>query len=496
MWMLDVAREQTPTLDHLYQYATLSLDAGYDALGLYLEHRFAYPSAPWVHGRACVTPEMVKALQSEFPSLKIVPFINLLGHFEGFLYTEVGKQYREQKLQGMQACPSNPDFVKLCEGLIDDTLAAFDSDLIHLGGDETWQLGACPQCSQVDKAELYGRHFQPLIQRVLDAGRRPALWGDMFVDHPAAMDILPKETLIFDWQYFNGVRDTAPRYLERGFEVVGCPALQTYNATWMHVEESEKNVREVHADVQAMGLAGTCVTTWELALMGAYDTLFPAIRASGAILNGQDASFLEYYGRESGAHEAWARLMGPELAKLGGTFTPGKIRSSLKVRLLLNANPFLAWMHHAEELCDTNAGRQAVALATEAMRIAPSEAYKGPAFFLRAAVEFVQICEAARSEYRYGATEAAVAKLASTRQIFEDLAKYARWTQERIGGSLADIERCRVAREHIERVITRIRQYGDGTALGYQPAWEIISHPKFMPHDQASWWLINRWANE
>lgn len=79
--------------------------------------------------------------------------------------------------------------------------------------------------------------------------------------------------------------------------------------------------------------------------------------------------------------------------------------------------------------------------------------------------------------------------------VFDDLAKIARRTHERIGGSLADIERCRVAKEHVEKVLVRIRKYGDGS-LGYLPAFEIITHPKFMPHDQGSWWLINSWANE
>lgn len=508
MWMLDIAREQCFTRDHLYEIASLTLDSGYDALGLYLEHRFAYPSAPWVQGKGCLTAETIRAVRSEFPSLKLIPFINLLGHFEGFLYTEQGRQYREEVFKGMQGCPANPDFVRLCENLIDDTLEIFDSEIIHIGGDETWQLGCNPACqermealkrstegAEDGKALLYGEHFGPLAERVRKSGRRPAVWGDMFVDHPTALDCLPKDTLIFDWQYFGGVAETSKRFTEAGFEVIGCPAIQTYNATWMHVRESESNVREVATDVRETGLSGVCVTTWEMGLMGAYDTLFPALRACGEILNGGQGSFYEAYGRESAQHEEWARLMSDELSALGGTFKPGKIRSSLKVRLLLNANPFLAWVHHAEEFTDGPRGEQAVELANRALQVAPNEAYKGPAVLLRSAVEFVQIAEAARREYAYGHTEAAVAKLATTRQLFDDLGKYARWTHQRIGGSLADIERCRIAREWVEKVMTRIRQVGDGK-LGYLPAWEIVTHPKFVPHDQASWWLINRWSNE
>ncbi|MBL8059303.1 MAG: family 20 glycosylhydrolase [Chthonomonas sp.] len=507
MWTYDLAREQAPTLDHLYQIASFTQDAGFNALGLYMEHRYAYPSTPWAHGKGCVTPEMISRLRSEFPSLTLVPFINLLGHFEGFLYTEHGKQYREELFSGLQASPANPSFVELCRRIIDDTCAAFDSEIIHIGGDETWQLGANEASkariheltggdeSLDGKALLYGSHFGPLAEYVVEKGRRPAVWGDMYHDHPTALDFMPKSTLIFEWQYFKDVKEWAPFFKEKGFEVVGCPAIQTYNATWLHVEASEKNVREIADDVRELNLFGECITTWECGMFGAYDTLFPALRASASILNGSQGSFYEAYAKESPQHESWARLMSEQLSGLGGTFTPGQIRSSLKTRLLLMSNPFLCWMHHAEEFCHGDRGEKASEIANRALQIAPEESYKGPAMLLRSAVDFVRIAEEARLEYAHGHAEASVAKLAASRQVFDDLSKYARWNHQRIGGSLADIERCRIAKEWIEKVMQRVRTYGDGS-LGYLPAWEIITHPKFVPHDQASWWLINRWANQ
>lgn len=508
MWTYDLAREQAPTIDHLYQIASFTQEAGFNALGLYMEHRFAYPSTPWAHGKGCVTPEMIARLRAEFPSLVLIPFINLLGHFEGFLYTETGKQFREELFSGLQASPANPSFVKLCRQIIEDTCTIFDSEIIHIGGDETWQLGAsdaskaridellCQNTDEEDgKALLYGAHFGPLAEAVVAKGRRPAVWGDMFHDHPRALDFMPKSTLIFEWQYFKGVSEWAPMFREQGFEVVGCPAIQTYNATWQHVEASEKNVREVADDVRELNLFGECVTTWECGMFGAYDTLFPALRASAAILNGSQGSFYEEYARESGAHEEWARLMSEKLASLGGGFTPGQIRSWLKTRLLLMSNPFLLWMHHAEDLAEEERGDRAAEIAEQALMVAPEEAYKGPAMLLRSGMSFVKIAEEARLLYARGQTEAAVAKLAASRQVFDDLAKYARWNHQRIGGSLADIERCRIGKEWVEKVMQRVRTYGDGS-LGYLPAWEVITHPKFVPHDQACWWLINRWANQ
>lgn len=500
MWMVDVAREQSPSLDHLREMCRLSLEAGFNAIGLYLEHRFAYPSTPWSHGVECVTPAMIQDLEQEFPDLQIIPFINLLGHFEGMIYSEEGKFAREAMFEGLQACPSCPEFIQLCKQLIQDTCAAFKSEIIHIGGDETQQLGVCAKCQERmkghedGKAFLYGEHFGPLAELVVQNGRRPAVWGDMYAEHPTALSTMPKSTLIFEWQYFSGVRDHVATFVEQGFEVVGAPAIQTYNASWCHLGPSERNVREVTSDVEELGLHGVCVTTWECGLMGSYDTLLPAIRACGAILNGRETSFLGEYAKVSERHGEWARLMSEALGECGGVFTSGRIRSSLKVRLLLQANPFLCWMHHHHELCG-EVGTQALLVLDQAWSVAPGEAEKGITFFVRSCIDFVRLADAAAHHYANLQPEAAITQLSQTRRMFDDLGRVAKRTHERTGGSLADIERCRIAREHVERVIARIRAYGN-RQLGYLPSFEMITHPKFCPHDQAGWWLINKWANQ
>lgn len=509
MWMYDLAREQSPSLDDLRRFCKLTEASGYNAIGLYLEHRFAYPSTPWSQGKGCLTPEMVQALEGEFPNLQIIPFINLLGHFEGMLYTEYGKRFREETFKGLQACPSKPEFMALCESIIDDTLRSFKSQVIHIGGDETSQLGACPQCrervesapaGEDGKAAIYAEHIAPLAQRVIDAGRRPAVWGDMFLEHPTAMPAMPKETLVFDWQYFKSPLETSSKFIEHGFEVVCCPAIQIYNAVWCHLPESERNVRE-HIDAALeLGAYGVCVTTWECGLFGNYETIMPMIEATGKMLVDlslkpiEQSVVLSSYADRSARHFEWARLMGVELQNVGGTFAFSQIRSSLKVRLLLNSNPFLAWLHHQEELTG-EIGDRALAILDHAISIAPDNATRGVSEFVRGGIEFVRYVDQARQAYAQELPGVAVASLMPCRQIFENMEKTARATNLNSGGSLADIQRCKVAKEHVEKVILRIKEFGDGH-LGYLPAFEILTHPKFMPHDQACWWLINKWANE
>ncbi|MDI9638582.1 family 20 glycosylhydrolase [Kamptonema cortianum] len=496
-WMIDIAREQSPSLDHLYQYAHIAQSSGYQALGLYLEHRYAFDCAPWAHGKGCITPNHIKSLQSEFPSLEIVPFINLLGHFEGFLYAEQGRELREELFTGLQACASCPEFIALAENMLDEVIQTFNSQVIHIGGDETYQLGRCEKCkarmagkAADEKAWLYSQHFIPLINRVIQAGRTPAVWGDMFLDHPDALQGIPKQTIIYDWQYMNGLKESSPKF--SGHPVVGCPTLHVYNAPWMHVEGSEENVRTVSADIHDLNLHGFCLTTWECGLFGSFDTLFPAVQ--WAAITADNPQNPQKLAQAYESSQKWAELIGIELEQIGGVFAYSKLRNPLKVRFLLYGNPFLAWMHHRQQLAGED-GTKALAILEQALFHAQGEAEKGIAIFVRSAIEFVRLAEEARIAYAEKKPEMAASKLAPTRHLFDNLEAIAKQSHARIGGSLADVERCRAAKRHVEIVIQRIKQYGNGE-LGYLPAFEVITNPRFMPHDQGCWWLVNNWANQ
>lgn len=536
MWMYDLAREQTPTFETLDRLCRLSLESGYNALGLYLEHRFAYPSFPWAAGKDAVTPEMIRDLERRYPNLQLVPFINVLGHMEGIIYAEEGVQYACERFKGMQAEPTDPAVFELAERLIHDTIAAFSSDLIQIGGDETFQLGHGPRSAAAvrefeaagatdGKAELYGRHFGRLSELVIAAGRTPGVWGDMFYDHPTALAHLPKSTVIFDWQYFRTAEYTAQRFRDAGYPVVLCPSIQTYSATWCQLAQSERNVTENAASAERCGDLGVCVTTWEGGLFGNYETLLPAIKASGGILanppdvhpdpvtatwpttglGGEEATdiyakatdaphFLRAYLELGENGEEWARLMGIELQTAGGIFAYSGHRSQIKSRMLLYSNPFLLWLRHREDILG-EPGDRAFEILDRALYFAPDSAYRGVSEVGKLAIEFVRFTEAARQAYAAGHPGRATTELAVTRQIFENLEKIAKSNHLRFGGSLADIERCIIAREHVERVIRRVKQYGD-RSLGYLPSFETLTHPKFVPHDQANWWLINDWGNE
>jgi hypothetical protein len=502
----------------------MTLASGYNALGLYLEHRFAYPSASWAAGKGSLTPENVRKLVEEFPNLQIIPFANFLGHMEGFLYTAEGAKYAEATFRGMQACPSKPEVSVLCRRLLDDIVNVFPSNIIHIGADEIEQLGSCPACKERikifeeqnpggdGKAMLFGTHFEMLAKRVLEAGKTPAVWGDMFTAHPAALDYFPKETIIFEWQYFSNPIKTAQPFLDKGYRVVNCPTLITYAAPWLHLPQAELNVTEHAQATEEIQALGVCVTTWEGGLFANFETMLPAIQGCGAILSNppkrlgdwateedyfahtQAPNLLAAYESHSESYGQWARLMGVELQECGGLFAYGTIRSALKARFLLYSNPFLLWLRNREEFLGDGATK-ALQVMDHAISVSPTPGARGCAEFIRITIEFVRHVEESAQAYARHCPGESVAALAPARACFDDLSKIAKASLLNSGGSMADIERCKSAKSHVERVMSRIKQYGDGS-LGYLPSYETICHPKFIPHDQGNWWLMNDWANE
>ena len=217
---------------------------------------------------------------------RIIPFINTLGHMEGFIRSEGGQWLSEGPVVGsLQMCPSRRECVDFARGLVDDILDVFSDKWIHLGGDETKQLGQCSLCAarvgKIGKAGIYAEYYAPLCRSVIERGRRPCLWGDMLLAHPEAMDAMPRETLIFDWQYESRPAESTRKFREHGFDVICCPSIQTYNSGWCFLDASQRNIDQHAEDAAACDALGVLVTTWEFKCFSSYASVIPLIMAAG-----------------------------------------------------------------------------------------------------------------------------------------------------------------------------------------------------------------------
>ncbi|MEE9256051.1 MAG: family 20 glycosylhydrolase [bacterium] len=489
-WMFDIAREQSPPEDFLQEVVRRSARAGYGAVGLYLEHRFAYPSAPWAAAEGCLTPEGIGRLSAAAreEGIRIIPFLNTLGHMEGFIRSEGGQWLAEGPRRGvLQMCPSRPECVEFASNLVADAMDVFEDEWVHLGGDEAYQLGECPLCAEraekIGKEGLYAEFFERLCRQVIERGKRPCLWGDMLAKHPAALDRLPRETVIFDWHYEGPPEGTSEDFMKRGFEVVLCPAVRTYDSNWCFLDETRRVIDAHAGETQRLGAAGMMVCAWEYFGFSSFASALPLVLAAGRrIASGEGwADAIEAEGGPEYARAA--EILGSLIPGMSENLAPGSWRF-LRDRLALRGDPFALWREWRGDACGEAGDGILEALGEAEGLLDPENPLYFSVEFHRACVRWVRLVERAAGEYASGDTSEVAVLIEEGREVFErlrpELEKIARE-----GGSAADVPRLDRILETVDRVCDRIRsQAREG---GRRHAFDSLTHPGYIAGDQAGW---------
>ncbi len=485
-WMYDIAREQSPKEPILREMLSRSLNSGYNAVGFYLEHRFAYKSAPWAVGPGALQPSLVRKMIDEFPGLRIIPFLNVLGHMEGFIRSEGGQWLAEGPSPGsQQMCPSRQECVDFARGLVSDALEVFDDEWVHLGGDETTQLGQCPLCAaraeEIGKAGIYEEYFVPLCEWIVALGKRPCLWGDMLLEHPSVLEKLPKKTIIFDWQYWENPTASTQKFLDAGFEVVCCPAVHTYDSAWCYLDLTQRNIDEHRTCARELDTLGVLVTTWEFSFFTNYMSTMPVIYSAGRRL-ASEIDWDEALRNEGGdVFFEMANAIGREIVSLSPFLGTGWRR--LRDALVIKQNPFYLWQDCGEE-AGGPIGDAVLAICEPILKAENPPHVRFPALLNKNSVLWVRSVESARQLYVEREFRESAKVLASTRGLFLEFSSYLQHFAKQ-GGSAADINRLWKIRAKILEICRRIRDLKN--SQDHLPAFEVLIHDGFVAGDQATW---------
>jgi hypothetical protein len=182
--------------------------------------------------------------------VRVIPEFNCLGHQSWSSNTapllvqypqfdETPGQYPgNQGIYCRSWCPLQPEVNAIVGALIDEQVAAFQADAVHVGMDEVFLIGDdhCPRCRGHDPAELFAKAVNDLHRHIVGKRKLEMLmWGDRLLDAKAlgygkwdasengtarAVDLIPKDIVICDWHYrAYPTFPSVPFLLEKGFRV-------------------------------------------------------------------------------------------------------------------------------------------------------------------------------------------------------------------------------------------------------------------------------------
>ncbi len=104
------------------------------------------PSNPWMLSEDDMKTLLACAAEE---GISVIPLIQTCGHLSFLLSQPSLAQLREERDVYDQLCPLNPDSLSFVKELIDRYAEAHpNATHLHIGGDETHQLGKCPLCAE------------------------------------------------------------------------------------------------------------------------------------------------------------------------------------------------------------------------------------------------------------------------------------------------------------------------------------------------------------
>ena len=269
-YMLDISRDRVPTMKTLREIVDLLERCRYNQLQLCTEHTFAYRehSVVWEDADPMTAAEIRKLdAYCRMQGIELVANQNSFGHMERWLVHEEYNRLAKFPKGGAMTPwgtvkkfpttldPSNPDSLKLVEGLFDELLPNFTSDLVNIGCDETFEIS--------DPGEYIG-FLLKVADVVRRRGKRPMFWGDMVLRHPERVSELPRDMIALDWGYEGNhpFEREAAAFKAAGLEFYVCPGTSSWRSLGGRVENMRENLEAAEKAGRVHGAKGYMVTDW------------------------------------------------------------------------------------------------------------------------------------------------------------------------------------------------------------------------------------------
>ena len=266
-------RTQVMTLDAMKDFATELSEFGINKLIMEWEATFPYDKHAVISNKLAFTPSEVKEFISHCDGLGIdvIPLQQCFGHVEYILRHERYNRFKESyELEISQVCPLKKGVEEVFAEIFAEVAALHPSEYFHIGADETFLLGKCPKCrayvEKHGKSSLFVDYVVKMCEAVTSLGKRPVLWADIITKYPEAIDRLPKNAILVDWNYGWNIKKFGDldKVISSGLEIWGAPAIRShpdhyYSTDW---KKHFNNQRDFIPYARQAGYKGMVMTSW------------------------------------------------------------------------------------------------------------------------------------------------------------------------------------------------------------------------------------------
>ena len=265
----DLSRGPFPTL--AFQEHQLEVFAAHkvNLYSPYLESNLAYSADPLATppGGALTRAEAKELVAFATPlHITIVPEQEAFGHVHHILEYEKYANVAETP-HGYVIAPGQPGSLPLITSWFTQIAADFPSPFLHIGADETFDLGTGRTRPDVDKRGLgpvYADFLNSIHTALAPLHRRLIFWGDIGDSDPSAIPGIPKDMIAVPWIYWHKDsydNDILP-FKKQGLETWVAPGDANWNQVYPIGKLALDNISGFVEAGQRLGSTGELTTVW------------------------------------------------------------------------------------------------------------------------------------------------------------------------------------------------------------------------------------------
>jgi hexosaminidase len=239
----------------------------------YFEHTQQYASNPLMAPPGSITAEEAMELvaYAKLYHITIVPEQEAFGHLHNSMTWE---QYQPlvETPHGAVLAPGQPGSIALITQMFTELAAMYPGPFLHIGADETVDLGLGQTKAEVDSrglAPVYLDFLQQIVTALKPLNRKILFWGDVAQDAPDLLKGLPQSfkdsTIAIAWVYGpepRGYERFLTPFTKAGFETWVAPSVNNYRKVYPDNNIALTNIQRFTADGQRLGSTGQLNTIW------------------------------------------------------------------------------------------------------------------------------------------------------------------------------------------------------------------------------------------
>jgi hypothetical protein len=263
-----MSRGQVSTLENLKSIIERLARYKMNCYMPYMEDIFQLKSYPSIgKGRGALTQDEVRELDryARERYVDLIPIFQTLGHYENIL---LNPEFRELgEFPGAHTLAiANPDIYTFLENALREVADVFSSEYIHVGCDESWDVGRGATAKRVlDEGlhRVHADHYLKVYQIVKDLGRKPIMYGDLPLANPGIIDRIPKDITIVDWHYGDKKEwPSVQKFRQAGFPVIVSPGVSNWARLFPDFDLAEKNIKSLIDAGRKQGAVGAVTSNW------------------------------------------------------------------------------------------------------------------------------------------------------------------------------------------------------------------------------------------